>query len=160
MTPPQPPEQPAPRRFTWAHALGITLVVALIGAGLGWWRPLWLAPPHLTETPILYILLGLAWIPVLIVCRLLHPVPARRYAVSLILAVLISASTGMVLITNGLQAVSDSIAPPKCNSEPLPDHQVRYTCYRSLIMGGWKYTFEGAENSPFGRLVNAEIYGN
>lgn len=38
-------------------------IAVVIGFILYIWRPLWFAPPHHASTPLLYLLLALAWIP-------------------------------------------------------------------------------------------------
>ena len=55
--------------FSPSHLLGqLRLFIAAMGAfvigfGLYAWRPIWFSPPHHADTPILYALIALVWIP-------------------------------------------------------------------------------------------------
>jgi hypothetical protein len=90
---------PAPRRRTGGRWLGGALLALLAAYGLNLWRPIWLAPPWLTLTPLLYQVL---YVPgfALLALAFWQLLPQRRVlAVLLTLVVSPALCAGCFLVT-------------------------------------------------------------
>jgi hypothetical protein len=128
--------------------MGLGLALALL-------RPVWLAPPMIALTPIVYLVLLTTWLPALVVCAVFRPIGGRRVPIllatlgllmTLAWSMLIGPSAGMSLLVTSRMA---------CQRELISPGQVRYTCIASFPYYNDTYVLEGPDGSPFLRLVRA-----
>lgn len=145
------------RRLTWTQALLVVFGAALIGAGLGWWQPIWLAPPNFHYTPLMYLVIELLWVPLLVILSRQNLAAAKHLWISCLTVLIMLGVVGITLVMTGGQAFFFMADTPDeaqiCRTEILADHQVRYTCQRSILFGVYQYTLEGDLGSPFAHMV-------
>jgi hypothetical protein len=146
-------------RPTWRRCAFIVLLTMGVGTALAAWRPVWLAPPLLPYTPLVYLALLLAWLPVLIICALRRPSGKPRTLV-LIVAIGLLVSLSWCALTGpraGFSLLFGAADTVDCQEELLPEGWVRYTCTRSFFYETDTYVLEGRENCPFVRLVEFRV---
>ncbi len=68
-------------RLTLPQCIAATLGTMLLGIVLTLWWPVWLAPPDINLTFLVYIFALLGWLPVFAICLVLRPISSRRLAV-------------------------------------------------------------------------------
>jgi hypothetical protein len=147
-----PASPPVRSPLTWRKCSYVILAVLAIGIALNLWRPIWLAPPRLELSSLLYPLLALAWVPVLAACALLRPVGPRRPVFNLILLGLLATLGASLLAPPGPSG--SLFAPLDCQSEPLAGNRVRYTCKADRMVLVTTYVLEGPAGWPFVWLVS------
>ena len=133
-----------------------------MGAGviLATLRPVWLAPPLLQHTPLIYLSLALAWLPVLGVCAILRPIGGWRNSVKLVILGLLVCLLWGILSGPSLGAeMLSRFRDLNCRTEQLLGSQTRYTCTSTVFFAYTTYVFEGSDRSPFVRLVERKEGG-
>ncbi len=151
------PSAPPPKQFTWKTCNKIVLLVMGAGVILATLRPVWLAPPLLQYTPLIYLSLALVWLPVLSVCAILRPIGGWRNPVKLVvLGLLVSLLWGTLSCPSLGTEMWAPLRVLNCRTEPLPGNQTRYTCTSTGVFVYTTYVFEGPNWSPFVRLVKRE----
>jgi hypothetical protein len=139
------------QRPTWRQCNNIVFLVMVIGMGLTVLWPMWLAPPLLAYTALIYLLLSIAWLPTLMVCALLRPT-GERHIVALLVGLGIL-GVFVVMAVVGPHMSVWTFTPTACQREVLRQGLVRYTCKQSQMFGYQLYVLEGSEGSPFARLI-------
>ncbi len=150
----------ASRWLTWTRCGWIVTLVMLVGVGLAATRPVWLAPPRVDLTPLVYLILAFLWLPVLIICALLRPAGRARIGVLvLVMGLLVSGGWCAFFNVNaGWRPLLGSTF--QCRTEPIPETAlVRHTCTRSAMFLIETYILEGPEGSPFAWLVDIQQTG-
>lgn len=133
-----------------------------MGAGviLATLRPVWLAPPLLQYTPLIYLSLALAWLPVLGVCAILRPIGGWRNSVKLVILGLLVCLLWGILSGPSLGAeMLSRFRDLNCRTEQLLGSQTRYTCTSTGFFAYTTYVFEGSDRLPFVRLVERKEGG-
>jgi hypothetical protein len=150
------------RRLTWNQSIAIIVATLILGNGLTILWPLWLAPPSLSLTPYVYLVLAAAWFPITLICLLLGP--AGRVSFGLVFLLLIFGFTLCIisLALGGPGFVSfDAI---DCQQATTETGQIRYTCKHTSTFGVASTTdqavFEGPTWLPFVRLVSRHHQDN
>ena len=108
-----------------------------MGAGviLATLRPVWLAPPLLQHTPLIYLSLALAWLPVLGVCAILRPIGGWRNSVKLVILGLLVCLLWGILSGPSLGAeMLSRFRDLNCRTEQLLGSQTRYTCTSTVFL--------------------------
>ena len=150
--------QPTPsaidrRRLTWQQASGIVLLTLAFGVAFNLWRPLFLAPPLLETTFLIYTACSLAWLPVLIVCLLLKPIGPGRTFILLAVIGLLVACVGFTL--QPATPIGGFLgAPLKCQVISHTNQLVQYKCVADRLFVIDTYIFEGPEGWPIVWLVS------
>ncbi len=128
--------------------LCIPLALALLVAGalLNLWRPLLLAPPLMLLNIPLYALVGLAWVPVLLVCVARGERQRRARGVMLVAAAFLASCAACWL---GPQVPMGMFgASLECRSERQPTGRVQYACVADRMFMTDTYVFEGPAGVP------------
>lgn len=137
----------------WSRAHGVVLALMVVGTAVTLWQPFYLAPPRFERTPLLYVAIWLAWLPITI---LLRPRPTRwgRPVLGLVftLTVCIALAGLGRLPIGGFFTTIDCTAP-----QDIDGGKVRYVCTRQSIEERTIYTLEGPKDSPLVRLVDYEF---
>ena len=142
-------------RPTWKQCNKRVVAVMLVGMGLMALWPVWLAPPLLAYTPVIYLALALAWLPTLIICALLRPTGERHGVVLLIVIGIFGLFVVLALV--GPNGGVLGIMPSDCQREVIQQGTIRYTCKQPILRAYVQYVFEGSQGSPFARLVETRL---
>ncbi len=144
-------------RLTWNKSVLMILIVMLGGGVLAIWKPLWLAPPLLFYTDILYEILGLIWLPLAIAVLILGPPGNRNYRFIMIVTGL--GFISMLCLIPGLAISLITVTNPGvagqqgCQQEQIRQGILHYRCKFSGSSAAYTLEFEGPENSPFVQVV-------
>src|SRR5260370_35245594 len=68
------------RRLTWNQSIAIIVATIIVGNALVVLWPLWLAPPRLSDTPFLYLILAVVWYPLTLIFLLLRPAIRGKFS--------------------------------------------------------------------------------
>jgi hypothetical protein len=152
----EPSAQTSPGWLTWDKCYLFVILVMVLGPMiLGLPRVLWLAPPLVQYTTLVYWMPALAWLPVLIICALLRPTGGFKLSSLLLLVVLGLVQIIVVLTLLGPQFLSAWCNfDLSCQRQQLSTFRVRYTCVSdSSYCYDTYYVLEGPTNSPVLWLV-------
>ena len=122
-------------------------------------RAIWLGPPLVQYTPLVYWAAVPAWLLVLIICALLRPTGGFKVSLLLLLVVL-----GLVQICVAITLLGPMVVEEACTldlscrrqPQPISTSRVRYTCVgdrNSEYCSGIYYVLEGPASSPVLWLV-------
>jgi Leucine-rich repeat (LRR) protein len=137
------------------YVMGAGLVFSFIVAIGG--SSLWLKPPFLTHTLLVYLAFILIWLPVLVICTLLKPRGGQSKFIVLLSFGLGQTLLSTILIISGLGVVGILRASilNECNPHRLPGWRVRYVCTIEepadvpRLYSSDQLVFEGYRLSPF-----------
>lgn len=136
----------------------VLILLAIGGAVLALWRPLWLTPPVFYNTPLVYAVCASLWIPLLFIV-LIIPATRRQFAGLrqsmfvgvIIVAIFIALGISGILIVYGITLNLPGFWD--C-SRYMSNGLVQWSCRTTLVMDSWvDYIFEGVEGQPVARLV-------
>jgi ABC-type transport system involved in multi-copper enzyme maturation permease subunit len=135
---------------------GFLFLVMIGGAVLMMTWPVWLAPPNVASTFLVYLVLMLLWFPLLIIAVL------RGYRGPFLLMI----GLGIVLIIVALAVGGPNIStlgidPKDCTSKEIFSQQMEYTCKRFAALGSAQetYIFQGSAGSGFAvKVSDTTIY--
>lgn len=116
----------------------------------------WLAPPLISLTPYVHLLLVALWIPVLAVCALRRPQGKVTAAillavVSLLVSVFWCALIGPAVSLGASEGGFSSTV--ECEETALPEGRVRYTCRPYAASDPVEFVLEGRAGWPIVRRV-------
>jgi len=131
-----------------ALGLGIALALAFILAHI------WLAPPYLEYSFLIYPALTLVWLPVFLICLALRPAGDGRTALKLAAAG-VAVSLVFLLFASPARAGLAANINQTCQTEARANNQVRYTCVNDTFIATGTYVFEGPHGWPLVQLVEA-----
>jgi hypothetical protein len=143
----------------------VNLLIGVVGCPvlsivLALWGRIWFAPPLLQLTPIFYLGLSIAWLPVLLTCisRHSHTSGIRKYLM-LMAVIAINLSCGIVLEFVILGPLFGPLlgTEVQCKQEYITTAIVRYTCHVEHLnftsdSRGLTFILEGPVGSPIVRL--------
>jgi hypothetical protein len=139
-------------QITWTTSALIVLAVMLIGIALALQMPVWLAPPLIFYTHIMYEFLALAWLPVFVVLAIMRPVGNPRTArVVLALGIAALLYCGFAIVFNmNAEFGPGARALQHCEHENSKDDFAQYSCtFAGFSEGPFTVMFEGFRDSPF-----------
>ncbi len=146
------------RRLTWNQSTAIIVATLILGNGLVVAWPLWLAPPRLSYTPLVYLIPAVAWFPVTLICLLLRPTGRGSFSSVVFLVIF---GIALCIFTSAIAGPNVGIlsfTPQECQQENAATGQSRYTCKHTSAFGVASSTsqvvFEGPTVLPFVRLVS------
>jgi hypothetical protein len=139
--------------LTWRQCANIVLVFMGLGTLIALLMPVWLAPPQFVLTPIVYLIIAMAWLPALVFCALRRPSGPRRIPVLLLVFGALISTGWCTIGASGLGLSLLVTGNVTCQRESLPQAQVRYTCVNSFIYYSDVYVLEGPDGWPIVRLV-------
>jgi hypothetical protein len=122
-----------------------------IGLVFNLWHPLFVTPPYIDFTWVVYVLLGLTWIPVWGICGWLKP--AGRIRRPFLLAVI-----GVLVVAINVCSLSNLPAgfwgsPLECRVISSTPRRVQYECVADRMFMVDKYIVEGLPGLPVVWLV-------
>ena len=128
---------------SWKRLLPVGLIFAL-GLICFAWSPLWLTPPHFTQTTMIYVILLVVWVPFLVLLG-----RHSMYFVGLLLLGLLLNLVWMMVFSH--RALTIQWLFPltiNCAEESDNSDQVRYTCIREGSDAYTEHRFTGREGLP------------
>ncbi len=148
-----------PQQRVWKPYQIVTLIVMALGGVAFIAAPLWLAPPHFQDTPIVYLALLVLWYPVLLVCAFFRP--SNVTLSSLVGLLIIGYIVGFIGLALGGPRVSVwAFEPADCQQESADNGQVRYICKHNFSFGVAstydRYILIGPQGSPIVWISSAE----
>ena len=135
------------KSLSWRLCASVVVAVLAAGMILNLWRPLYIVPPYMGATWLAYLLLGLAWLPVLGVCLFLKPTGQKRTPV--LLAVLGILVTAAGLCAGPALPASFWGAPIECQVISTTPPSIRYECRVDRMFVIDRYVVEGIIGLPF-----------
>jgi hypothetical protein len=151
---------PSPKRFTWKRASLWVFAVMVIGMVFSLARPVWLAPPLLQYTPLIYLASGLGWLVVYVVCIFRRPEGGWRIPLGILVVGVLASLVWLTLLGPNFEFnLTSPFSDLNCTSEPFGNGQIRYECRATSFMFYTDYVFEGKEGSLFVRLVGKQSGG-
>jgi hypothetical protein len=142
-------------KTSW-NTCGCIIVLAMfLGVELALWSPVYLAPPLVKYTPVIYAILAQVWLPLFFMCRSRH----QQSRIPLILAELMALiGVPVALCSIALVALYSSMPVIDCQQDTNISGLIRYTCELPDIIQDRvnTVTFEGVQNLPFMRFLEKE----
>lgn len=137
----------------FSRADGVLVGLIVVGTFLTLWHPFYLTPPRFERTPLLYLIIWLAWVPIALLWR---PAPTRwGWRIRSVVFVL---TICIALAGFGQMPVPGVFATISCaDPQAIGGGQVRYVCTRQAIEERTIFTLEGPEGWPIARLVDYEF---
>ena len=143
------------RRLTWNQSVVIILATIILGNALVALWPLWLAPPRLGYTLLIYLILAVTWYPVTLICVLMRPTGRDSFAALLFLVMFGGVVCLIALALAGPNVGLVFFVTPDCPQEVVAPGLYRYTCQEEgFLAAPDQVVFEGPTWSPFVRLVS------
>ena len=142
--------------LTWNKWSLILLAYLLISACITLIKPIWLAPPHLFRTDVMYEILLLLWLPLFATSLVIKPIGVKRlfYIVSAI-GISIMLYVAAILVFN---LVSDENLGTQvlqyCTQTERTTSKVKFECqFAGYSEGSYILEFEGIPDTIFVTLV-------